>query len=258
MNAHKKALSWIIDYGYMIHGALSSVVYRKPPKHYLGHVLENKVPVILIPGIFGKWSFMKKLGDKVSLEGHPVYIVPELGYNIYSIPSSAQKLRQVVLQAFPKLGHIMPRIAHGAQAVQDVVEKNNLRGVILVAHSKGGLIGKYLLSHLNNDNRVLGLISIATPFSGSSMAKLIPLDPIKELHVDSQIIHNLEKNKDVNHKIISISPAYDNHVWSEQGSFLEGAHNIKVNVHGHHKVVYDEKVQKIVLDSIEKLTADTK
>jgi pimeloyl-ACP methyl ester carboxylesterase len=238
----------------MVKGAAMSVIHHTPPKHYLEYTLDNKVPVILVPGILGKWSFLKSLGDKISHLGHPVYVVPDLGYNIFSIPTSAGKLRAVVLSAFPSLGHILPDIEKGSHAVKEVIEKNNLKGVILVAHSKGGLIGKYLLAHHNHDHKVLGLISIATPYSGSAMAKLVPLDPIRELHADSKIIHDLDEHTNVNHQIISIYPEYDNHVWAEKGSFLEGAHNIAVPVHGHHKVVFDKEVQDIVIQSIENMT----
>lgn len=234
MKLHKRFLSWVIDYGYMIHGSITSLIYHKTPKHYLDYVLENKVPIILVPGILGKWSFMKTLGDKISLDGHPVYIVPELGYNLFKIPDSALKLKEIIEKIDTK--------------------KDNLKGVILVAHSKGGLIGKYLLAHHNQDNKVLGLISIATPYSGSSMAKLLPLDPIRELNTDSKIILDLEKHNEINNKIISICPEYDNHVWAEKGSHLDGAKNIKVNVHGHHKIIFDKNVQNVVLKSIEEIT----
>jgi triacylglycerol lipase len=252
---HKKIKSWLVDYGYMLRGVVSSIVYRKPPHHYLGFRVEGKVSVILIPGILGKWGFMRKLGNKISLQGHPVYIVPQLGYNIYSIPSSAKTLRSFIVHIFPRRGHIVPRISKGARAVREIIEKENLRGVALVAHSKGGLIGKYLLTHHNTDNRVLGMVAIASPFSGSAMAKLVPLEPFKELNTDSKIIRDLETHKTVNKKIISIIPEYDNHVWAERGSFLEGAENIEVPVHGHHKVIFDMKVQKIVLQSIDKITS---
>ncbi len=73
----------MMDYIHMARGGISMVVHRDPPAHYLGHAVEGKAPVILTPGILGKWGFMKKLGDRISLEGHPVYIVSDLNYNVY-------------------------------------------------------------------------------------------------------------------------------------------------------------------------------
>jgi pimeloyl-ACP methyl ester carboxylesterase len=229
MKTREKIKSWVIDYGYMIHGALSSLVYITPPKHYLGHVVDGKVPVIIIPGVLGRWSFLKKLADTISLLGHPVYVVKGLGYNLYTIPDSSK-------------------------LVESIIQREHLKDVIIVAHSKGGLIGKHVLIHHNQDNNVIGMITIATPYSGSAMAKLVPLDPIKELHNDSQIIKDINAHTSVNDKIISISPLYDNHVWAEKGSFLDGAKNITVQVHGHHKIVYDQSVIDLVKDSVEELT----
>lgn len=232
MKLHKKISSWLKDYVYMIIGAIGTIIYRKLPKHYLGHVIDGKVPVIIIPGILGKWSFMKKIADDISLLGHPVYIVPKLGYNLHTIPDSSS-------------------------LVSNVIQKENLKNVILVTHSKGGLIGKHALIHHNDEKRILGMVSVATPYSGSAMAKLVPLDSFRELHNDSIIIKDLGSHTAVNKKIISISPEYDNHVWAEKGSHLEGAINITVSVHGHHKVIYDTDVTEKIKESIEKIIADS-
>ncbi len=254
MTLHKKVGAWLVDYGYMLRGTLSMLIQHEPPAHYLDHIVEGKVPVILIPGILGRWSFMKHLGDNISLQGHPVYIVPELGNNIYSVPTSAKTLRSLIVHIIPKIGHLPPKVSRGAETVRKLIEKQNLSGAVLVAHSKGGLIGKYLLAHHNMDHRVLGMVAIATPFSGSAMAKLIPHDSFKELRTDSEIIQDLEKHHAANGRIISIIPEYDNHVWAERGSFLEGAaENIEVSVMGHHKVLFSRMVVQTVLHSIEKI-----
>ena len=229
-------------------------LHRNPPKHYLEYTKEGKVPVVLIPGIFGKWGFMKHLGDKISRQGHPVYIVPKLGYNIFSIPRSAKILRVTLLHVFPKLGHIAPKVAKGAESIKKLMEKNKITSVIFVAHSKGGLIGKYFLAHYNQDRRVIGMVAVATPFSGSAMAKLVPLDPVREMDKDSEIIKDLEQHAKVNQQIISIIPEYDNHVWAEEGSFLQGAENVEVPVRGHHKVLFSKHVSEAVLAAINKLT----
>lgn len=230
MMLHKKVGAWLIDYAYALRGTLASLVHREPPGHYRGHVVAGKTPVILVQGVSLKWAFMKDFGDRISLLGHPVYIVPELGNNVYDIPSSAAMLRALI-------------------------EKENLSGVIIVAHSKGGLIGKYVLVHHNADNRVRGIVAIATPFSGSALAKLVPRDSYKELRTDSELIKELGKHSTINKRIISIIPEYDNHVWAERGSFLDGAaENIEVPVSGHHKVLFSKVVLATVLDSIEKIS----
>lgn len=226
----KNLLSWIADYYYLIKGTVQGVMYRNSPQHYLGYVVEGKVPVILIPGILEKWGFLKDLGDKISLQGHPVYVLPRLGYNLFSIPSSAKMIHTFIDKV--------------------TKEHKEFKNAVIVAHSKGGLIGKYFLTHYNEHNLVTGMISIATPYSGSHMANNIPLTAIQELRQESKVIQNLMQSQEVNHRIISIIPEYDNHVWSEKGSYLEGAKNIHVPIHGHHKVVFDKGIQELILNII--------
>ncbi len=248
----KKIFGWIVDYYFMLRSWIPMVVHSDPPKHYLNYIVSGKVPVIIIPGILMRWGSMKKIADKISLTGHPVYVINDLKYNLFDIPTSARIVRASVIHALPGLGHIIPNLPSGAEKISELVNKHNLRDVVLVAHSKGGLIGKYVLAHNNNDNRFKGMVAIAAPFHGSALAKLIPRHSFKELREDSKIILDLEEHTDINHKIISIYPEFDNHVWSEKSSHLENAReNCQINIHGHHKVLFDKQVIDKVLRSIE-------
>ena len=203
----------------MLHGQTISLFYKDAPKHYLGYVKENKTPVILIPGLLEKWGCIKFLGDKISLAGHPVYIIPKLGNNVIDIPSSAN-------------------------IVQAMIEEKDIKNAVIVAHSKGGLIGKYLLSFLNPDMRVKRMISISTPYSGSSLVRFLPGKYSKELRTDSDMIKQLQTHKEVNDKIISIAPKFDNHV--QEGCYLEGATNITVNEKGHHKIIHSKEMIDLI------------
>ena len=170
------------------------------------------------------------MADHISLLGHPVYVVPKLGNNIGDIPSGAKKVREVI-------------------------EENKLKNIVIVAHSKGGLITKYLLIHEDPEQKVKGLIAIATPFHGSSIGKFIPHYSVQELTKDSDIIHYLAEHSEVNGKIVSIIPSYDNAVWRDKGSHLEGAmQNIEVEIPGHNLILKDKKVWTIVVEWIEKIT----
>jgi len=212
-----KLKHWLEDSLYMARGYSRTYLHREPPSHYLGHIVEGKVPVILIQGIAQKWGFLKNVGDEVSLKGHPVYIVPELGYNFNDIPTSAQIIRTLI-------------------------DQNNLHDVLLIGHSKGGLIGKYLLVHKNEDNRIKGLIAIATPFSGSNSGFIFPFKSYRELTPQSGIIKDLNSQTDVNKKIISMYPKFDNFIWSKAGSFLPGATNVEIDDYGHNKILFNKKL----------------
>jgi len=200
---------------------------------------------------------MKSLGDSISREGHPVYIVPELGFNLHSIPQSAKTLHLFILSIFIEKKKTKIISEHALKA-KTFIDSQTIEKIIIVAHSKGGLIGKYLLAHHNHDKKILGLISIATPFSGSAMAKLVPIESARELQKDSALLKDLGKHPEINKLITSIIPKYDNHVWSENGSYLEGAKNINVEVSGHHKILFDKEVQNIIVERIEQITKEAR
>ncbi len=251
MSLRRKTGAWAKEFVHLFRGPIMIEMHREPPEHYLGYVLDTKVPVILIPGVLSKWGYMKQLGDKISLLGHPVHIVPELKNNLFSIPTSAKLLHKLVIRIVPKGAH---RVERRAAHIRRYMEEKDLKGVVLVAHSKGGLIGKHLLTHQNEDGRVLGLVAIATPFSGSSLAKLIPHRAFRELDLGSEIIKDLQQHIGINRKIISIYPSYDTHVRAPEGSYLEGAsENIEIPIGGH-TVVSDTQIQEAVIAAVEKIT----
>lgn len=216
-------LDWLIDYFYFTLGKLHQAFTRNTSKHHLSYVKEGLPPVVVIQGIAGKWGFMRRLVDKISLEGYPIYTVPDLGNNMIPVES-------------------------GAKIVRSLIEGFDLKDVVLIGHSKGGLISKYLLAHLNGDNRIKGAITIATPFGGTKLAHVNPHSSYKELRRDSELIKSLNDKTEVNDKMVCVIPSFDNHVWPQSSCFLPGAKNIQVKVKGHHKVVFDNEVQDLVLE----------
>lgn len=220
---------WMVDYAYMIKGGIA--FRRRPPKHFKGYIKEGKTPVILLAGLTLKWLFLRNIGNRISKAGHPVYIVPNLGRNLFSIDWSAKLVRELI-------------------------DEQNLHNVVVVGHSKGGLIGKQLLAHHNKDGRVKAVVAIATPFSGTQLGRLIPHEAFHEMHPNSESIKNLSSQKRVNKYIHSIFPEYDNHIMHESGSYLEGATNVVMPIRGHHKVVFDKAVEGKVMDILDQLSKE--
>ncbi len=208
---------------------LLAFAHPNPPKHYLEDK-ERKTSVIILPGLGQRWALIKPLGDYISLRGHPIYVVPSLRYNLKDIPTSAE-------------------------IVRGVIDKSNLKHLIIIGHSKGGLIGKYLLANLNKDNRIKGLIAIATPFSGSEITRFVPIKIFKELHPTSNIIQELNSNSSVNSRIVSIYPIFDGAILAKEGSFLKGArNNIQLNVKGHQRILHDKQAFEKVIQYIDELS----
>lgn len=81
---------------------------------------ENKRPIVLIPGLLGTWHTMKPVVDALLHKRYPVY-VPDIGNNTAPIP-------------------------HVAAKIADFIKTRHLKNVAIVANSKGGVVGKYLLA----------------------------------------------------------------------------------------------------------------
>lgn len=216
-----KIRSWVTDYVYMFKGRWNMYLHKNPPKHYLGYVKENKYPIILIQGVTARWGMLKTIGDTLSKDGHPIYIVPKIGHHLKDIPQTAE-------------------------FVKEIIDQNNLKNIVIIAHSKGGLVAKYLLVYHNKDKKIKKVIALSTPFGGTHLAKLVPHSSHRELEPENEMVKQLDLQKEVNNQIISMYPYFDNHVLDKEKSHLEGATNVEVKVPGHHRLLFDkETVERI-------------
>jgi hypothetical protein len=166
-------------------------------------------PVVLLPGVYERWQFLRPLADALAEAGHPIHVVRELGVNARAIPDSATRVLEFLRRA-------------------------DLRGVALVAHSKGGLIGKAAMLE-DADGRIDRLVAVATPFSGSRMADLMIVPAMRAFRPAHPVIRRLVAERAVNARITSIFPAYDPHI--PEGSELDGGVNVRIDVVGHFRVL---------------------
>ena len=65
--------------------------------------------------------------------------------------------------------------------------------VAIVAHSKGGLVGKHVMALDDRDGRVDRLVAIASPFNGSAMARLAPNPALRAFLPDDPVIAALAR-----------------------------------------------------------------
>lgn len=219
----RRARAWAADYRYVLWRQLESVLARGPSDDSRGRA--DLPPIVMVPGVYESWVFMGPLAAELSARGHEVYFVKELAYHGMDIPSAAE-------------------------AVQAVIRGNDLTDVVIVGHSKGGLVGKYLLAHLPAGARVRRLIAVATPFSGSWYALLWILPSVRVFAPTSRLIRGLRREERVNGRIVSVYASFDPHI--PGGSRLEGAVNIKVPAMGHFRILEDPEVIAAVAEWAEK------
>lgn len=174
-------------------------------------------PVLLIPGVFESWHYLEALGDRLRARGHAVHQPEELRLTSRPIPELAL-------------------------LVQRYLERHDLRDVVVVGHSKGGLIGKLLLLH-DRDARLTRLVAVNAPFPGSPLARYA-ISAWREFSPTRPVIRELAAATDVHERIVSIYSWVDQYVPGT--SRLEGATNIELPLAGHFRVL----AHPLVLDEV--------
>ncbi|MCU1471228.1 MAG: alpha/beta hydrolase [Glaciihabitans sp.] len=166
----------------------------------------TKRPILLLPGVYETWHFLESVGGFLNGLGHPVHVVPTFGHNLRPIPEMAALAR-------------------------DYLEAAGLSDVAIVAHSKGGLIGKTVMLSDTGMSRVASMVAINSPFGGSDYAHLVPIRTLREFVPSHETIRALAENAEVNSRITSVFSEWDPII--PNGSVLEGARNIELPSRGH-------------------------
>ena len=211
----------IRDYGFVARSRWRSIrVGMAPPAPGAG----VKAPVLLIPGVFETWHYLEALGERLAAEGHAVHYLERLGLN-------------------------REPIGETAALVQEHLDELDLRDVVVVGHSKGGLIGKHMLTVDDRDERIARLIAINTPFPGSPLARYA-VSAWREFAPDRPVIRTLAQATEVNARIVSIYSAFDQYI--PGSSRLEGATNVELPLVGHFRVLEDP----LLLDEVARWAAE--
>jgi triacylglycerol lipase len=195
--------------------------YQNPPK-------PRRSAVVMIPGVYESWQFMKPLSVALYAHGYPVYVIEGLGYNTGKVPDMAEIVRQYLTTL-------------------------DCQQFVLVTHSKGGLIGKYLLAEHNQDDRIKHMIALNTPFPGSKYALYVPMRSLRLFSPKDALLLSLQANKAINNQITSIYSAYDLQI--PNSSYLEDATNVQIDSIGHWRIVANKKVHTEVLNILDDMEA---
>ncbi|MGZ8804261.1 MAG: esterase/lipase family protein [Microbacterium sp.] len=269
-NVLARGWSWALDYVYAARRQLALVTTpwtlgRPRPAPRAWRTGSDDLPeIILLPGVYEHWTFLRPLGDALNAAGYRVNVVHGLGMNRRGIVQTSERLARSLAQSAPAG-----------------------RGRVLVAHSKGGLIGKHLLvasgaaaaaaveAASGGDPAdaaasapappevgvvtraplgVLGLVAVCTPFRGSPLAGLFFVPSIRAFLPDDETIVMLGNDESVNGRIVSVFGRFDPHI--PDGSALDGATNVIVPASGHFRVLASPQTHSAVIDGVRMLSAD--
>lgn len=208
------------DYGYVARRRWRSIrIGMRPPEPIAG----ERAPVLLIPGVFETWHYLEAVGERLAAEGHPVHYVERLGLNRHPIDATAA-------------------------LAQRHLDELDLHDVVIVGHSKGGLIGKHMMTVDDEHGRIARLIAVNTPFPGTPLARFA-VSAWREFAPDRPVIRSLEASTEANARIVSIYTAFDQYI--PASSRLDGATNIELPLIGHFRVLEDP----LLLDEVARWAA---
>lgn len=216
----KMALFWALDYTYLSKMQLQSLTSKDTVKSFQN---ASGSAVLLLPGIYENWHFMKPIAVLLAAKGYDVHVVEGLGYNKGTIEEMAS-------------------------IVNDYINNHKFSTLAIVAHSKGGLVGKQVLDTYTGTTDITKLITINTPFLGSRYASFLPFKSLRIFSPTSTVLTTLILNKLNDAKIVSIYGLFDPHI--PGGSYLDGATNIQLKTYGHFRTLNDPTVHTEILNNL--------
>lgn len=219
MELIRRALAWLCDYAYALCRQLRAALDRTDPSSFGQGA---RTPIVVLPGIYESWRFMLPLIEAMHERGHPVHVVDALRRNGRPVTESAV-------------------------VVLDYLAEQDLRGAVIVAHSKGGLIGKQAMISGATPDRVRGMLAIAVPFAGSTYARFFVNRALRGFSPRDGTIRSLMLETAVDARIVSVYGSFDPHI--PGGSGLPGARNVRLDTMGHFRVLADPRI----LDELERL-----
>jgi hypothetical protein len=176
-------------------------------------------PVVLLPGIFETWRFLRPLATHIHERGHPVHVVTALERNLMAVSDAAT-------------------------IVADHLARHDLTDVTIVAHSKGGLVAKHLMGMPGIGGRIRRTIAVCTPFAGSTLARYVPFPSVRSMQPTNTDLLRLAEARDVNARIVAVSGWFDPHI--PNAGPLEGARNIELTTSGHFRILASRELFELV------------
>ncbi|QOR47214.1 hypothetical protein INS90_08060 [Trueperella pecoris] len=155
------------------------------------------------------------------------------------------------------LGHMTKPVPDLARLVLDDLSKraDASTPIVLLSHSKGSLVGRAVLAALPRN--VHGLVAIAAPWNGSTLARLFTgwsaIDSMVPGGAATWTPWPGEREQVIRQRIFSLTPTWDPHI--PEGSELEGATNIPMTLSGHFRGIGDPATLDLIVECVKRLLA---
>ncbi|MCU1528631.1 MAG: hypothetical protein JWP75_2394 [Frondihabitans sp.] len=208
------------DYQYAFRTHLRTAIGGSVPARFR---TGSEAPILLLPGVYETWRTLRWFGEILNADGHPVVVVPGMAHN-------------------------RRPFADTAAAAQHILDVHDLHGVVILAHSKGGIVGKTMMLDTDSGARIDRMVAVNSPFSGSSMARFVPTKGFRVFRPEDPHLVRLGAEIEVNSRITSVFSDFDGHV--PDGSRLAGARNVRIPLDGHFRPLGHPVGRAIILAAL--------
>ena len=138
-----------------------------------------------------------------------------------------------------------------AQKVDALLKKYGVSQIDIIAHSMGGIVGRYFVQMLGGDGLIRNLITLGTPHQGTVLSRYSLLPPVKELIPNSLTLKKL--NRCAAPQVtqgLAISGNLDIVVRPSAAAHWKGVRNIHLKNVGHAGLLFSRRVFQLVFSRL--------
>jgi len=193
----------------------------------------GRLPLILVQGYAEpSWYFMYGIYKNLKKNGWN---------NIYPI------------NLFPNINDIREQARIIAKKIEQIKNEQGVSKIDYVAHSMGGLIGRYYIQELNGYKSIRNYISIATPHYGTYTAFAGLGEAAKQMRPKSDFLNKLNSGEIIKPGVnyTSIWTKFDEIVIPAESALLQGS-NMKPDIKyvGHFFILWSDETYKQIRETL--------
>jgi triacylglycerol lipase len=153
-------------------------------------------------------------------------------------------------------------VAARARRLRDAVEaccaRTGAARVALVAHGVGGLVCREYLRRLDGIDRVVKVVTLASPHRGSKLFALAPTSTLQALRPESPSLAELGADDPIPAAVdfTAIYASFDTVVIPAALALYPGAGNIEVEGVGHFGTLWSRRIYDLVRENLEYVSAE--
>lgn len=193
----------------------------------------GKLPVILVQGYAEpSWYFMYGIYRNLKKNGWA---------NIYPV------------NLFPNINDIREQARIVARKIEQIKNEQKVAKIDYVAHSMGGLIGRYYIQELNGYKNINNYVSIATPHYGTYTAFAGLGEAAKQMRPKSDFLNKLNSGEMIKPgvKYTSIWTKLDEIVVPAESALMQGSNMMTdIKYVGHFFILWSEDTYKQVRETL--------